>query len=174
MTLGGIQRFDDFGGNAPIPELGQVRALQAGGGFSLLADRPDISPTFVSPGLQSGMQTFPGGCPLYKAGKLVGAIGVSGDGVDEDDQASFTGTTGFEPPTGTRVDEVSESTIQVVLSQKLDLIVSAITNHPDPRIRRVYGPIVTTERAQIATTLSHGFRGIRIPFVKFPRNPSDR
>jgi uncharacterized protein GlcG (DUF336 family) len=171
--LGGFQTFDDFGGNAPVPELGEIRAIQAGGGFPLLADRPDTTPAFVSPGLQSGMMTFPGGCPLYRAGKLIGAVGVSGDGVDEDDQAAYSGTAGYEPPAGARVDEASDSTIQAVLTAKINLIVAAINGHPDPRIRRVYGPIVTTQQGQILTTLSHGFQGVRIPFVKFPRNSSD-
>jgi len=33
----------------------------------------------------NGFTIFPGGIPLYKNGILVGAIGVSGDGVDQDD-----------------------------------------------------------------------------------------
>lgn len=41
--------------------------------------------------------TFPGGVPLYKDGKLVGAIGVSGDGVDQDEAVAFGGAAGFAP-----------------------------------------------------------------------------
>ena len=41
--------------------------------------------------------TFPGGVPLYKDGKLAGAIGVSGDGVDQDEAVAFGGAEGFAP-----------------------------------------------------------------------------
>ncbi|THD66091.1 heme-binding protein [Phenylobacterium sp.] len=41
--------------------------------------------------LQNGLQIFPGGMPIYRSGKLVGAIGVSGDGVDQDDMVAFLG-----------------------------------------------------------------------------------
>jgi len=35
--------------------------------------------------LRNGIQIFPGGVPIYRGSQLVGAIGVSGDGVDQDD-----------------------------------------------------------------------------------------
>jgi len=43
------------------------------------------------PILANGLQIFPGSVPIYRAGKLVGAIGVSGDGVDQDDLVAFLG-----------------------------------------------------------------------------------
>ena len=44
----------------------------------------------VIPGsLANGIQAFAGGVPIYKGGVLVGAIGESGDGVDQDDMAGF-------------------------------------------------------------------------------------
>ena len=39
----------------------------------------------------NGIQIFPGGLPVYRAGVLVGAVGVSGDGVDQDDMVAFLG-----------------------------------------------------------------------------------
>ena len=39
--------------------------------------------------LPNGSQIFPGGVPIYKGTDLVGGIGVSGDGVDQDDMISF-------------------------------------------------------------------------------------
>jgi uncharacterized protein GlcG (DUF336 family) len=39
--------------------------------------------------LANGMQIFPGSVPVYRGNTLVGAIGVSGDGVDQDDMISF-------------------------------------------------------------------------------------
>ncbi len=46
---------------------------------------------------RNGLITFPGGVPLYKDGKLVGGIGVSGDAVDQDEAVAFAGAVGFEP-----------------------------------------------------------------------------
>lgn len=42
--------------------------------------------------LANGPQFFAGGVPLYKGGVLVGAIGTSGDGIDQDDMGSFLAT----------------------------------------------------------------------------------
>jgi hypothetical protein len=42
-------------------------------------------------GLENGMQTFPGGFPIYRGTTLIGAIGVSGDGVDQDDMIGMLG-----------------------------------------------------------------------------------
>ena len=53
-----------------------------------------------SPEFRNGIITFPGGVPLYKNGELVGGIGVSGDGVDEDEDVAFAGAAGFAPGPG--------------------------------------------------------------------------
>jgi len=47
--------------------------------------------------LQNGIQIFPGSVPVYRGSTLVGAIGISGDGIDQDDMAGFLGanTTGL-------------------------------------------------------------------------------
>ncbi|WP_188769567.1 heme-binding protein [Novosphingobium endophyticum] len=42
--------------------------------------------------LQNGIQIFPGSVPVYRGSTLVGGIGVSGDGIDQDDMISFLGT----------------------------------------------------------------------------------
>jgi len=39
----------------------------------------------------NGIQIFPGGMPVYRASALIGAVGVSGDGVDQDDMVAFLG-----------------------------------------------------------------------------------
>ena len=39
----------------------------------------------------NGIQIFPGGSPLYRNGVLVGGVGISGDGIDQDDMISFLG-----------------------------------------------------------------------------------
>jgi uncharacterized protein GlcG (DUF336 family) len=44
-----------------------------------------------TPRLANGIQIFPGSVPVYRGSQLVGAIGVSGDGIDQDDMISFLG-----------------------------------------------------------------------------------
>ncbi len=39
----------------------------------------------------NGIQIFPGSVPVYRGSTLVGAVGVSGDGIDQDDMISFLG-----------------------------------------------------------------------------------
>jgi uncharacterized protein GlcG (DUF336 family) len=58
---------------------------------------------------QNGVVFFPGSAPLYTgdAGSrnLVGGLGVSGDGVDQDDVVTVASQAGFEPDFGDRVDQ---------------------------------------------------------------------
>jgi uncharacterized protein GlcG (DUF336 family) len=58
------------------------------------------------PGLPNGIQIFPGSAPLYKNGVIVGAIGISGDGVDQDDLIAGAGSSGYAPPAAMRSDQV--------------------------------------------------------------------
>lgn len=53
-------------------------------------ETPDVAPG-QNP-LENGIQIFPGSVPIYRGGVLVGGIGVSGDGIDQDDMVSFLGT----------------------------------------------------------------------------------
>ena len=62
---------------------------------------------------QSGIVFFPGSAPLYINGKLVGGLGVSGDGVDQDDFASAGGATGFEAPTAIRADNYFDQGVRL-------------------------------------------------------------
>ena len=75
------------------------------------------------PSMANGAQIFPGSVPLYKNGKLAGAIGISGDGVDQDDLIAAMGSAGFEAPADVRCDRLF-------------------------------------------------VRGVRLPYVKFPRHPN--
>ena len=85
---------------------------------------PANAPTGPEPELPNGITIFPGGFPLYKNGELVGAIGISGDGVDQDDIIGASGTVSNLPPsTVTRTDQII-------------------------------------------------FRNTRLPYAKFPRNPT--
>lgn len=73
---------------------------------------------------RSGVAFFPGSIPLYKNGVLVGGLGVSGDGVDQNDVVTFLAAQGFLPDG------------------------------------------VTTQRADQTAV-----NGVRLPFLKFNRNP---
>lgn len=55
---------------------------------------------------QNGIVFFPGSVPLYKNGVLVGGLGVSGDGVDQDDYVTNGGAKGFDAPDNIRADRV--------------------------------------------------------------------
>lgn len=80
-------------------------------------------PCTAIPELANGTQIFAGSVPLYKNGVLVGAIGISGDGIDQDDIIAAAGAQGYAPPAAIRADQI----------------------------------IV---------------RGVRLPFLKFPRSPN--
>lgn len=54
---------------------------------------------------QSGIVFFPGSAPLYKEGQVVGGLGISGDGVEQDDYVTAGGANGFSPPDRIRADQ---------------------------------------------------------------------
>jgi len=58
---------------------------------------------------EGGLIEFPGGMPLYRNGELMGAIGVSGDGVEQDEHVADAGAKGFEAPKAIRVDTVTNN-----------------------------------------------------------------
>jgi uncharacterized protein GlcG (DUF336 family) len=62
---------------------------------------------------QSGVVFFPGSLPLYRNGALVGGLGVSGDGVDQDDYVTAGGAVGFEAPASIHADQVSIEGVQL-------------------------------------------------------------
>lgn len=52
----------------------------------------DVAPNCTTlPAIANGIQIFPGSVPIYRGSTLVGAIGTSGDGVDQDDMIAFLG-----------------------------------------------------------------------------------
>jgi uncharacterized protein GlcG (DUF336 family) len=59
----------------------------------------------ANPNLPNGITIFPGGFPLYRNGALIGAVGVSGDGVDQDDIIAVSGNSVFPPPVHIRADQ---------------------------------------------------------------------
>jgi hypothetical protein len=69
---------------------------------------PPGSPT-GKPVLADGLQIFPGGFPVYRNGVLVGGVGISGDGVDQDDMTAFLGVYNGGLAAGTGIGEAPVS-----------------------------------------------------------------
>lgn len=59
----------------------------------------------LDPRFPNGITIFPGGFPLYRNGQLIGAVGISGDGVDQDDIVGASGTHDFLAPFPIRADQ---------------------------------------------------------------------
>ena len=56
--------------------------------------------------VRNGLQIFAGGLPIYRGGVLIGAVGVSGDGIDQDDIISAAGADAFAPAPAIRSDQI--------------------------------------------------------------------
>jgi uncharacterized protein GlcG (DUF336 family) len=108
--------------------------------------------------LRDGVTIFPGGFPLYKNGKLVGGIGISGDGVDQDDIIGFAGTVGFRPADKIRCDELPVATNARFLRSKFEDLNATFS-------------LSSGLVSQVRSLLDEGLKGVRLPYVKFPRNP---
>jgi uncharacterized protein GlcG (DUF336 family) len=106
--------------------------------------------------LQNGITIFPGGFPLYKNGVLVGAIGVSGDGVTQDDLMAYTGADGFHASTAIEADSLSGQTLVNLFESKL------------ATLKEMY-PELEAIITKCDKRLSAGFDGVRLPYAKFPR-----
>ena len=98
MTKTGQEGFSPFAvglqSDLVIDNLGQHLAHVISGGVD--PDTPQActgvpdSPS-GTPRVSNGIQIFPGSVPVYRGDQLVGGIGVSGDGIDQDDMVSFLG-----------------------------------------------------------------------------------
>ena len=79
---------------------------------------------------QSGIVFFPGSTGLYVGGKLMGGLGLSGDGVDQDDFVTSSGASGFInfvptcsgpncflPPTSIRADQFIVNNVRLPFSK---------------------------------------------------------
>jgi uncharacterized protein GlcG (DUF336 family) len=91
----------------PFYELQERFSLVPAGVTNILNGASVDDPLLVPhPALPNGVTIFPGGFPLYRNGVLVGAIGVSGDGIDQDDIIAAAGSVGFLPPSQIRADQM--------------------------------------------------------------------
>jgi len=62
---------------------------------------------------KSGIVFFPGSAGLFRNGALAGGLGVSGDGVDQDDYVTSGGTKGFEAPANIRADQIMDQGVRL-------------------------------------------------------------
>ena len=56
---------------------------------------------------QNGVVFFAGSSPLYRGGALAGGLGVSGDGIEQDDYVTYFGAGEFLPPQNIWADRVT-------------------------------------------------------------------
>lgn len=70
-------------------------------------------PCTTVPELKNGLQIFAGGLPIYRGSTHIGAIGVSGDGIDQDDIIAAGGASNFAPPETIRSDRVFVRTVRL-------------------------------------------------------------
>lgn len=76
-----------------FPNLGQHLAFVTGASPTDTPMRCTNTPDAVAGQnrLENGIQIFPGSVPIYRGDQLIGGLGVSGDGIDQDDMISFLG-----------------------------------------------------------------------------------
>ena len=93
-------------GNSPGPFNGQQEMFSGllGNHCNPIGITPNLAFT-PNPSLPNGITIFPGAFGLYRNGVLVGAIGVSGDGVDQDDLVAAAGCHDFLAPMAIRSDQ---------------------------------------------------------------------
>jgi uncharacterized protein GlcG (DUF336 family) len=86
-----------------------------------------------TPRLGNGIQIFPGSVPIYRGSTLVGAIGVSGDGIDQDDMISFLGTSNAGTKLATGIGNAP-------FDRRADQLVFALPNSAGVRLRYISCP----------------------------------
>ncbi len=62
-------------------------------------------PCTAVPELRNGLQIFAGGIPLFRGTTHIGGIGISGDGIEQDDLIAAGGAALFPPPEAIRSDQ---------------------------------------------------------------------
>jgi uncharacterized protein GlcG (DUF336 family) len=72
-----------------VPDVPQV--CTGNTGFDLVNPGNLFVKQNTATGIANGIQIFPGSVPVYRGDVLIGGIGVSGDGVDQDDMISLLG-----------------------------------------------------------------------------------
>jgi uncharacterized protein GlcG (DUF336 family) len=83
--------------------------------------------------LPNGLQIFPGSVPVYRGTTLVGGIGVSGDGIDQDDMISFLGL-------ANGATRIGGNLANAPLARRSDQVVVRLNDGRDVRLRWVGCP----------------------------------
>jgi uncharacterized protein GlcG (DUF336 family) len=118
-----------------------------------------LTPGNLKKPLANGITIFPGGIPLYKNGVLVGGVGISGDGVDQDDLIAYAGSRGFRTSRPIRSDQLGERDLAAHLRSRIADLAGIFS-------------VSTILIDRIDDDLADGIDGVRLPYVKFPRNPN--
>jgi uncharacterized protein GlcG (DUF336 family) len=127
------------------------------GPLFLVQNELSTTPGNLTGPIANGITIFPGGVPLYKNGVLVGAIGISGDGVEQDDIISLRGADGKQPNFRIRSDELSSNETISFITGKVTFLRNNYTFSFDP----VANATVRFERSN--------FQDFRLPYIKEPR-----
>ncbi len=83
--------------------------------------------------LANGLQIFPGAVPVYRGTTLVGGIGISGDGIDQDDMVAFLGLANGTARAGGGLSNAP-------LDRRSDRVVVRLSDGRDVRLRWVNCP----------------------------------
>jgi uncharacterized protein GlcG (DUF336 family) len=100
-----MQTAENIGGVPPSAAAFGTTVL----GFDAFNPGSNFHEPVSADGFQNGVVFFPGSTPLFRGTSLVGGLGVSGDGVDQDDVVTFVAAGEFLPRIAspvTRADEV--------------------------------------------------------------------
>lgn len=133
-----------------IGNLGQHLAFVSGASATDTPQRCTTLPD-VAAGqnrLQNGIQIFPGSVPLYRGNQLVGGIGVSGDGIDQDDMISFLGAHNG----GARVGTIGNAPPDI----RADRIIVTLADNTKVRLRYVscpFAPFLDTNMQNVCDGL---------------------
>jgi uncharacterized protein GlcG (DUF336 family) len=123
--------------------------------------------------IRNGITIFPGGVPLYRDGELIGGVGVSGDGVDQDDIVADLASRGFGAPKGIRSDALSGEQIKAALGRALERV--ELNAPADPfACDTVPNKVLSFFHARLRdaqVTLKRTDLEVESPFVKHPRHP---
>jgi uncharacterized protein GlcG (DUF336 family) len=148
----------------PHIDDGRISPLQAALTVDLTLGRPSAGAAPPATTIPNGITIFAGGVPIYKSGKLVGGLGVSGGGIDQDDVIAFLGQKGYEPPTGVSCDAASEDNIRLALQQAVTKLKTQFPNLTNGSTAVLD---VITARLNQPNILD----GLRLPYIKEPRSP---
>jgi uncharacterized protein GlcG (DUF336 family) len=123
--------------------------------------------------IANGITIFPGGVPIYKGGDLVGGVGVSGDGVDQDDIVADYASRGFGAPSAIRCDGLSGAALKAALRRALERIDALSPGDPGAcdTLRNKAASFFRARFDAAVSTLERAELDVAPPYVKHPRHP---